>query len=127
MLKSAEWRNVKMSSQDLMPPISNLVDDERKPIDSGKSEVCMPDNPPPRQSKVFQGLSSFWHDRLVELGLILSMALYYIIGNGHLGTGRLFQLNPLLSLPFLLIFIVLCYYRLPFTLALLPLSLPFYL
>jgi O-antigen ligase len=127
MLISAEWQNVKMSSQDLMPPLSNLVDDEQKTIDSGNSELYMPDNPPPRQSKVFRGLSSFWYDRLIELGLILSMALYYIIGNGHLGTGRLFQLNPLLSLPFLVIFIVLCYYRLPFALALLPLSLPFYL
>ena len=75
MLISAEWRNVKMSSQDLMPPLSNLVDDEQKTIDSGNSELYMPDNPPPRQSKVFRGLSSFWYDRLIELGLILSMAL----------------------------------------------------
>ena len=116
-----------MTSQDLMPPLSDLIDDGQNTIDSMNTESYTPDNRPPYQSKVFRGPSSFWHDRLIELGLIMSMALYYIIGNGHLGTGRLFQLNPLLSLPFLLIFIVLCWYRLPFALALLPLSLPYYL
>ena len=127
MLVSAEWQNIKMSSQDLMPSLSELVNDEQKTIDSVDSEEYIPDNPPPRQSRVFRGLAPFWHDRLIELGLIVSMALYYVIGNGHLGTGRLFQLNPLMSLPFLLIFIILCWYRLPFALALLPLSLPYYL
>jgi len=66
----------------------------QKTIDSVDSEEYIPDNPPPRQSRVFRGLAPFWHDRLIELGLIVSMALYYVIGNGHLGTGRLFQLNP---------------------------------
>ena len=55
------------------------------------------------------------------------MALYYVIGNVHLGKGYLFQLNPLFSIPFLLIFAALCWYRLTFALALLPLTLPFYL
>ncbi len=72
-------------------------------------------------------MSSFWHDRLVEAGLILSLALYYMVGNQHSMIGSLGRLNPLLSLPFLLIFAVLCWYRLPFAVALLPLWLPYYL
>lgn len=68
--------------------------------------------------------SLFWHDRLIEGGLILSMALYYLVGNPNI---MLYRLHPLLSLPFLLIFAVLCWYRLPFAVALLPLSLPYYL
>jgi len=72
-------------------------------------------------------MSSFWHDRLVEGGLILSLALYYIVGNQHTMIGYLGRLNPLLSLPFLLIFAVFCWYRLPFAVALLPLWLPYYL
>ena len=127
MLVSAGWRSIKMSSQDLMPPLSDLIDNEQRTVGSVDSEEYAPDNPPPHQNKIFRGLAPFWHDRLIELGLIMSMALYYVIGNGHLGTGRLFQLNPLLSLPFLLVFIVLCWYRLPFALALLPLALPYYL
>jgi putative inorganic carbon (HCO3(-)) transporter len=72
--------------------------------------------------------TSFWHDRAVELGMVLSMALYYVIGNKNLAhTGFLSHLNPLLALPFLLIFVVLCWYRLAFAVALLPLALPYYL
>jgi len=71
--------------------------------------------------------SSFWHDRLVESGLILSLALYYVVGNQHTMIGYLARLNPLLSLPFLLVFTVLCWYRLSFAVALLPLWLPYYL
>ena len=71
--------------------------------------------------------SSFWHDRLVEGGLIFSMALYYIVGNINIHPGLLPYLNPLATLPFLLVFAVLAWYRLPFAVALLPLSLPFYL
>ncbi|QBD77781.1 O-antigen ligase family protein [Ktedonosporobacter rubrisoli] len=77
----------------------------------------------------------FWRDRFFEGALILSMALYYIIGNTHLTIVGLSQLNalvpasllPLISLPFLLIFALLCWYRLNFAIALLPLSLPYYL
>lgn len=76
---------------------------------------------------------TFWHDRVIEGGMILSMALYYVVGNPDLNTqmGALSQtlshLNPLASLPFLIIFAVLCWYRLSFAVALLPLSLPYYL
>ena len=85
------------------------------------------DRPPTSTSRLLIGLTPFWHDRVIEVALVLSMALYYVIGNTNLGTGRLFHLNPLISLPFLLIFAVLCWYRLPFAIALIPLSLPYYL
>jgi putative inorganic carbon (HCO3(-)) transporter len=86
-----------------------------------------PHNPPPDRVGLLTSLSPFWHDRLIEAGLILSMALYYFTGNQHLGTSHFFHLNPLYSLPFLLIFAVLCWYRLSFAVALLPLTLPYYL
>ena len=88
--------------------------------------------PPANHQHVDRKFSPFWHDRLVEGGLILSMALYYIVSNpnvhiGHFSfTFSVFH-NPLASLPFLLIFAALCWYRLPFAVALLPLSLPYYL
>ena len=94
--------------------------------------VGSPTQPPVNRRRVNMWVSPFWHDRLVEGGLILSMALYYVISNpnihiGHLSfTSSVFH-NPLSSLPFLLIFAVLCWYRLPFAVALLPLSLPYYL
>ena len=83
--------------------------------------------PPTANSRLVKGLTPFWHDRMIEAALVLSMALYYVVGNANLGTGRLFQFDPLISLPFLLIFALLCWYRLPFAVALLPLSLPYYL
>ncbi len=91
-----------------------------------------PIKPPANHRSVDTWFSSFWHDRLVEGGLILSMALYYIVSNpnvhiGHFSfTASVFH-NSLASLPFLLIFASLCWYRLPFAVALLPLSLPYYL
>src|SRR5690348_7160053 len=48
---------------------------------------------------------NFWRDRLFELGLILSLTLYYLVGNPNLKDDPLFffnTLNPLYSLPFLL-------------------------
>ncbi|MBA2284635.1 MAG: O-antigen ligase family protein [Ktedonobacteraceae bacterium] len=81
---------------------------------------------PGERGHFLTALSPFWHDRLIEAGMILSMALYYIVGNNKLGTGELFHVNFLVSLPFLLIFAALCWYRLPFAVALLPLALPYY-
>ncbi len=86
-----------------------------------------PDDPPPSRNSLLAKVSPFWRDRFIEVGLILAIALYYITGNANLGTGGFFHLNPLFSLPFLLIFAVLCWYRLPFAVALLPLALPYYL
>jgi O-antigen ligase len=85
------------------------------------------DSPPTANARLLKGLPPFWHDRIIEAGLVLSMALYYVVGNTNLGTGRLFHLNPLISLPFLMIFALLSWYRLPFAVALLPLALPYYL
>src|SRR5260370_14910841 len=77
--------------------------------------------------KLLRGLSPFWHDRLVETGLILSMGLYYLVGNVHFGAGNFLHLPPYLySFPFLAIFAFLSWYRLPFALALMPLALPYY-
>src|SRR5207249_1210648 len=59
-----------------------------------------------------------------------------IVANPHVSLNKVLHLNalsalshldPLFSLPFLLIFAVLCWYRLPFAVALLPFSLPYYL
>ncbi len=76
---------------------------------------------------------AFWHDRLVEFGLVLSMMLYYLVGNQNIvkiykiHLGNLTQLDPRLSWIFLLAFAALVWYRLSFAVALLPLTLPFYL
>ncbi|GCE16824.1 hypothetical protein KDK_06240 [Dictyobacter kobayashii] len=57
------------------------------------------------------------------------MALYYVIGNQNIkfSLGPMAHINPWFALPFLGIFIALCWYRLPFAVALLPLALPYYL
>ena len=95
--------------------------------DPQKDEYRQSDRPPTSTSRFLAGLTPFWHDRIIEAALVLSIALYYVVGNTNLGSGRLFELNPLISLPFLLIFAVLSWYRLPFAVALIPLSLPYYL
>lgn len=86
-----------------------------------------PTAPPAGENRVMTQLSPFWQNRLFEGGLIISLALYYIVGNHNVHLGLLSQLNPLVSLPFLLIFAVLAWFRLSFAIALLPLSLPYYL
>ncbi|HLH62382.1 MAG TPA: O-antigen ligase family protein [Ktedonobacteraceae bacterium] len=72
---------------------------------------------------------SFWRMRAIEAGMILSMALYYVACNPNIRIHAVHlpaqNLNPLYSLPFLLIFALLCWYRFPVAIALLPLSLPF--
>ena len=80
---------------------------------------------------------SFWHDGLVIVSLVLAMALYYVIGNHAIsstinhGLGvpivALSHLNPLFAWPFLLLFLLLCWYRPAFAVVLLPLTLPYYL
>ncbi|MGZ6384547.1 MAG: O-antigen ligase family protein [Ktedonobacteraceae bacterium] len=95
--------------------------------DTQKDEFRQSDPPPISTSRFLTGFTPFWHDRIIEVALVLSIAFYYVVGNTNLGSGRLFELNPLISLPFLLIFAALCWYRLPFAIALTPLSLPYYL
>ncbi len=93
-------------------------------------------SPPIRNKDISINTALFWRDRLIEAGMILSMALYYIVANPRVTLNRflhlsflssLSHLNPLFSLPFLLVFAILCWYRLPFAVALLPFSLPYYL
>lgn len=62
---------------------------------------------------------------LIEAGVILSMACFYLVGNSNLGSAWIFRLNPLYALPFVLLFVVLCWYRLDFAVALFPLTLPY--
>ncbi|MGH2506566.1 MAG: O-antigen ligase family protein [Ktedonobacteraceae bacterium] len=82
---------------------------------------------PPATFSFLRGLTPFWHDRLIEAGLILSMGLYYVVGNTNLGAGSFLHIPPYLySFPFLAIFACLSWYRLPFAVALLPLALPYY-
>lgn len=73
-------------------------------------------------------LSPFWHARLVEAGLILSLGLYYLVGNPHFGASAWLHLPPYLySLPSLALFAALAWYRLQIAVALMPLALPYYL
>jgi len=59
----------------------------------------------------------------IEAGMLVSMVCYYLVGNDNLGNAWLLRLNPLYSLPFLLLFILFCWYRLDFAVALFPLAL----
>ena len=82
---------------------------------------------PPEEAPSFQSRRpSFWKERCFEGGMILSIFFYYIFCNKNLSFSILSHQNPLWSLPFLLLFAVLSWYRLPFALALLPLTLPYY-
>ena len=107
-------------------PLSGAVPGEYEVGDVDHTITDNPTEPPVDNRNHTKGISSFWYDRIIEISLILSIAAYYVIGNEQLGTGFLFALHPLLSLPFLLIFAVLCWYRLPIAIALFPLTLPFY-
>src|SRR5260370_11981338 len=88
--------------------------------DTQESDSHASDSPPRTTSRILKGFTPFWHDRIIEAALVLSMELYYVIGNTNLGTGQLFQLNPLISFPFFFIFAGLCCFRLPFSLSLIP-------
>lgn len=107
-----------------------VEDMSQTPAEPGAvSQVPTPDGEaqPPFTFKPLRGLTPFWHDRLIEAGLILSMGLYYLVGNPGFGAVNFLHLPPYLySLPFLAIFAFLSWYRLPFALALMPLSLPYY-
>ncbi len=115
-----------MNSQERTTPDTAL--DDQEAIDKTPDETKPPEQPAAPPGKRAAGLSGFSRDFVVGLGMILAMALYYVVGNPNLAyTGFLAHINPLVSLPFLLIFFVLCWYRLPLALALLPLTVPYYL
>ncbi len=120
-----------MDSQNILQPLADVAtQNEEKSEDAEEAHKGVAHaftSPPIANSRLLKGLVPFWHDRLIEAGLILSITLYYVVGNTNLGSERLFHLNPLISLPFLLVFAFLCWYRLSFAVALLPLTLPFYL
>ncbi len=111
-----------MSSQDLIST-TDRSQDLREQL-AGDVEVS--DHPPLEHRRGWQRLSPFWQNRLVEALMILSLGCYYVVGNVNLGGSRLFTLNPLLSLPFLIAFALLAWYRLPFAVALLPITIPYY-
>jgi putative inorganic carbon (hco3(-)) transporter len=110
-----------MSSQN--PSALPSIDADAQQTVDGQQKISLPPGDRDHGTEV---LTSFWRDRLFEGALILSMGLYYTVGNPNLYFGIFPNANPLYSLPFLLIFAVLCWYRLPFAIALLPLALPYY-
>lgn len=116
-----------MSNQSTSLPASEPGSEVQGTIDESEHIARTPTNPPVNNGKHIERLSPFWRDRLVEFGMIASMALYYLVGNWNLGSNAIFHVNPLYSYPFLVIFVVLCWFRLPFAIALLPLTLPYYL
>lgn len=115
-----------MSSQERTTPDTTFTDQDT--VDHISNTTIAPEQSSAPPDRRVAGLSGFSRDFLVGLGMILALAVYYVVGNPNIAyTGFLARVNPLVSLPFLLIFIVLCWYRLPLALALLPLTLPYYL
>ena len=113
-----------MSSQDVISASDSSQDQDVQDQLTDDFEVS--DHPPVDHSHGWQKLSPFWQNRLVEAGMILALGCYYVVGNSNLGGNRIFTLNPLLSLPFLLAFALLAWYRLSFAVALLPITIPYY-
>src|SRR5258708_3633713 len=114
-----------MNNQSLS--LSGPAQYEQDILDNDGSDSDASAHPPVGDGAPGKRISSFWRNHFFEVGLIASMALYYVIGNQNLGMNPFSQVNPLFSLPFLLLFAALCWYRLPIALALLPLSLPYYI
>src|SRR5258708_9446861 len=130
----AEWFDDPMNNQNMSLSRTHRAShvQDINELDTRPSIISIPSTSMPGVKTSF-----FWQHRLTEGGLILSMALYYLVGNpnikvpGHSQADQLLtslsqHVNPLYSLPFLLIFALLSWYRLPFAVALLPLSFPYY-
>lgn len=118
-----------MSSRDVISASDSPQDQELQDALASDDEQTVTDHvnhPPADQKRGWQRLPPFWQDRLVEVGMILSLGCYYVVGNSNLGGSRIFTLNPLLSLPLLIIFALLAWYRLPFAVGLLPIAIPYY-
>jgi putative inorganic carbon (HCO3(-)) transporter len=117
-----------MSSRDLISTSDSSQDQDPQHALASDMQVVADhvDYPPVEQKRDWQRLSPFWQNRLVEVGMILSLGCYYVVGNSNLGGSRIFTLDPLLSLPFLMVFALLAWYRLPFAVALLPITIPYY-
>jgi O-antigen ligase len=115
-----------LSQSDAISHVQNIPADDAASSES----VTSPEKARPSLPTKDESPSSFWRTRLIEAGMFLSMALYYIVANPNIHIPSvhlpLQHLNPLYSLPFLLLFAVLSWFRLPIAIALLPLSLPYY-
>ncbi|HVB26243.1 MAG TPA: O-antigen ligase family protein [Ktedonobacteraceae bacterium] len=111
-----------MSSQSASLPASGPESEMQGNRDESEHTTRTPNN-----GKRTERFSPFWRDRLIEIGMVASMALYYVMGNWNLGSAAFFHVNPYYSYPFLALFAVLCWFRLSFAVALLPLALPYYL
>lgn len=119
---SIELKETPETPLDVMEDGSALPGDTPQLTGGGSDGIL-----PPGRLKLLRGLSPFWHDRLIEAGLILSMGLYYVVGNTNFGAASVFSIPPYVySLPFLAIFAFFCWYRPAFALALIPLALPYY-
>ena len=116
-----------MSNHSTSLPPSDLRLEMPGNIDESEHTTNTPAEPPVTNGKRIERFSPFWRNRLIECGMVASMALYYITGNWNLGSAAFFHVNPFYSYPFLVLFAVLCWFRLSFAVALLPLSLPYYL
>ena len=116
-----------MSNQDLSLSLSDSTSAVK---DAATLNTTYSEGDGSSQSNEKERPRPFWHTRIIEGGMILSLALYYCVGNPnmHISSWQLpwQNLNTLYSLPFLLVFAVLCWYRFPMAIALLPLSLPYY-
>src|SRR5437764_8281553 len=75
-------------------------------------------SPPAGNKHISINIAVFRWDRLIEGGMVLSMALYYIVANPKITIAKflhisflstLSHLNPLFSLLFFIIFAVLCF------------------
>jgi putative inorganic carbon (HCO3(-)) transporter len=116
-----------MSNQSTSLPTSEQRLEMPGNIDENEHITDTPTEPPVNNGKHIERFSPFWRNRLIEGGMVASMAMYYITGNGNLGSAAFFHVNPFYSYPFLVLFAVLCWFRLSFAVALLPLALPYYL
>lgn len=116
-----------MSSQSASLPASSPESEIHGNRDESEHTTRTPNDPPVNNGKRTLRFSPFWRDHLIECGMVASMALYYVIGNWNLGSAAFFHVNPYYSYPFLAFFAVLCWFRLSFAVALLPLALPYYL
>ena len=116
-----------MSSQSTSLPPSAPRLEMQGNIDESEHTTRTPNDPPGNNGKRIERFSPFWQNRLIEVGMVVTMALYYVTGNWNLGSAAFFHVNPYYSYPFLALFAVLCWLRLSFAVALLPLALPYYL
>src|SRR5260370_8021506 len=88
-----------MNSQNLLWPPDDTTQNGEEPGDTKNTRENVSrasdtsDSPPTLKTRLSKGLTPFWHDRIVEAELILSMAPYYQVAITNLLTNRLFLLH----------------------------------